>query len=89
MSNELGAGNPQGARLAVCVVLVMAVTEGILVGAVLILIRNIWGYAYSNEVQVVRYLAAMMPILAISNFMDGLQSVLSGFLLICLIHMKV
>lgn len=78
VSNELGAGNPQGARLAVCVVLVMAVTEGILVGAVLILIRNIWGYAYSNEVQVVRYLAAMMPILAISNFMDGLQSVLSG-----------
>ncbi|KAH7857071.1 hypothetical protein Vadar_008755 [Vaccinium darrowii] len=78
VSNELGAGNPQGARLAVCVVLVMAVTEGILVGAVLILIRNIWGNAYSNEVQVVRYVAAMMPILAISNFMDGLQSVLSG-----------
>ncbi|KAG5522548.1 hypothetical protein RHGRI_034642 [Rhododendron griersonianum] len=78
VSNELGAGNPQAARLAVSVVLVMAVTEGVLVGAVLILIRNIWGYAYSNEVEVVRYVAAMMPILAISNLLDGLQSVLSG-----------
>lgn len=82
MSNELGAGNPQAARLAVSVVLVMAVTEGVLVGAVLILIRNIWGYAYSNEVEVVRYVAAMMPILAISNLLDGLQSVLSGLLLL-------
>ncbi|KAG5522557.1 hypothetical protein RHGRI_034644 [Rhododendron griersonianum] len=78
VSNELGAGNPQAARLAVSVVLVMAVTEGVLVGAVLILIRNIWGYAYSNEVEVVRYVAAMMPILALSNLLDGLQSVLSG-----------
>ncbi|XP_059639537.1 protein DETOXIFICATION 16-like [Cornus florida] len=78
VSNELGAGHPQAARLAVCVVFVMAITEGILVGSVLILIRNIWGYAYSNEKEVVRYVAIMMPILATSNFIDGLQCVLSG-----------
>lgn len=56
-----------------------AIIEGILVGSVLILIRNIWGYAYSNEVEVIRYVAIMMPILAVSNFLDGLQCVLSGF----------
>ncbi|KAF3948309.1 hypothetical protein CMV_025678 [Castanea mollissima] len=78
VSNELGAGRPKIARLAVCVVLVVAITEGLLVGSVLILIRNIWGYAYSDEIQVVEYVAAMMPILAISNFLDGLQCVLSG-----------
>lgn len=78
VSNELGAGHPDTARLAVCVVLVMAVTEGILVGSVLILIRNIWGYAYSNEIEVVKYVASMLPILAASNFLDGLQCVLSG-----------
>lgn len=66
------------ARLAVHVVQGMAVTEGILVGAVLILIRNIWGYAYSSEEEVVKYVAVMMPILAASNFLDGLQCVLSG-----------
>ncbi|KAL5544908.1 hypothetical protein UlMin_008692 [Ulmus minor] len=78
VSNELGAGHPEAARLAVRVVLVLAITVGLLVGLVLVLIRNIWGYAYSNEVEVVNYLAIMMPILAVSNFLDGLQCVLSG-----------
>lgn len=83
VSNELGAGHPEAARLAVRVVFVMALTEGILVGSVLILIRNIWGYAYSSEIEVVKYVAIMMPILAISNFLDGLQCVLSGFSAFC------
>ncbi|XP_027358129.1 protein DETOXIFICATION 16-like isoform X2 [Abrus precatorius] len=48
VSNELGAGNPHIARLAV------------------------------NEVEVVKYVAIMFPILAASNFLDGLQCVLSG-----------
>ncbi|KAI3517906.1 hypothetical protein L1887_17127 [Cichorium endivia] len=78
VSNELGAGHPRTARLAVIVVLVVAVIVGILVGSILILIRNIWGYAYSSEVEVVKYVATMMPILAASNFMDALQCVLSG-----------
>ncbi|KAK2367994.1 protein DETOXIFICATION [Trifolium repens] len=78
VSNELGAGNPRAARLAVYVVVVIAVIEGILVGAALMLIRNIWGYAYSNEEEVVKYVAIMMPILAVSNFLDGMQCVLSG-----------
>ncbi|KAK6249732.1 hypothetical protein SCA6_003737 [Theobroma cacao] len=78
VSNELGAGHPEAARLAVYVVIVMAISEGLLVGSILILIRNIWGYAYSNEVEVIKYVAAMMPILAISNFLDGIQCVISG-----------
>ncbi|XP_024032739.1 protein DETOXIFICATION 16 [Morus notabilis] len=56
----------------------MTVTEALLVGLVLILIRNIWGYAYSNEIEVVKYVAKMMPILAGSHFLEGLQCVLSG-----------
>ncbi|KAI4347230.1 hypothetical protein L6164_008059 [Bauhinia variegata] len=78
VSNELGASHPRAARLAVRVVLVMTIIEGILVGTVLILIRNVWGYAYSNEVEVVGYIAIMLPILAVSNFLDGIQCVLSG-----------
>ncbi|XWS60909.1 hypothetical protein CRYUN_Cryun07bG0078900 [Craigia yunnanensis] len=78
VSNELGAEDPKAAHLAVRVVLVLAVSQGILVGLVLILMRNIWGYAYSNDVEVIRYVAAMIPILATSNFIDGVQCVLSG-----------
>ncbi|XP_059303425.1 protein DETOXIFICATION 16-like [Lycium ferocissimum] len=78
VSNELGAGHPQTARLALYVVLAVAVIEGLVLGLVVILIRNVWGYAYSNETEVVRYIATMMPLLAASNFLDGLQCVLSG-----------
>lgn len=78
ISNELGAEHPQAARLALHVVLVIALSEGVVVWLVLVLIRNVWGYAYSNEAEVVTYVATMMPILATSNLIDGLQCVLSG-----------
>lgn len=78
ISNELGAEQPQAARLALHVVLVMALTEGVVLWLVLVLIRDVWGYAYSNEAEVVTYVAKMMPILATSNLIDSLQSVLSG-----------
>ncbi|ESQ43275.1 hypothetical protein EUTSA_v10013374mg [Eutrema salsugineum] len=78
VSNELGAGNPKVAKLAVRVVVSIAIAESIVVGSVLILIRNIWGLAYSSEPGVVTYVASMMPILALGNFLDNLQCVLSG-----------
>lgn len=80
VSNELGAGNPMGARLAVRVVMIMALTEGVVIGVILILIRNIWGCAYSNEKEIVDYVASMLPILATSHFLDSIQTVLSGSL---------
>ncbi|XP_057952746.1 protein DETOXIFICATION 16-like [Malania oleifera] len=78
VSNELGAGHPEAAQRAVWVVLMMAIAKGIVVGIIMILLRDIWGYAYSNETEVVRYVANMMPILALSNLLDGVQCVLSG-----------
>ncbi|WOG95348.1 hypothetical protein DCAR_0414663 [Daucus carota subsp. sativus] len=78
VSNELGAGNPRAAKLALQVVLFMAVIEGMLVASALVAVRGVWGYIYSNEEEVVRYIATVLPVLAISNFMDGMQGVLSG-----------
>lgn len=79
VSNELGAGHPQTARLAVRVVLVLVVVEGLIMGSAVIMFRKKWGEIYSTETQVIRYVASMMPIIAISSFLDGIQSVLSGF----------
>ncbi|KAL7246545.1 hypothetical protein ACSBR2_001606 [Camellia fascicularis] len=78
ISNELGAGRPQAARLAVCIALSLVVTEGILVATIMILGRKFWGYCYSTEEMVVRYVAEMMILLSGSHFLDGIQSVLSG-----------
>ncbi|QHO06145.1 Protein DETOXIFICATION [Arachis hypogaea] len=83
VSNELGVGNPWSARLAVRVVVVAAIIEGILVATLMIMIRNVWGHVYSNNVQVVRQVGFMLPILAASNFLDGLQGVVSGIVRGC------
>lgn len=76
--NELGAGNPQAAKLATRVVICMAMTEGSVVAFTMILLRNSWGHMYSDEAEVVTYIARMIPVLAISFFIDGMHSALSG-----------
>lgn len=78
VSNLLGGGRPRAARLAGTVVLWMTMTETVVVALILVLIRNIWGYAYSNEMEVITFLTAMMPLLAVTNILDGLTCVLSG-----------
>lgn len=60
---------------------VIAISEGTTVALLTILLRNVWGKLYSNEDQVIKYVANMMPLLALSDFLDGFQCVLSGSIL--------
>ncbi|OMP04682.1 Multi antimicrobial extrusion protein [Corchorus olitorius] len=78
VSNELGAGNPQAARFAVGVAMVLAAIEPLIVSITLFCCRYIYGYLFSNEAEVVNYVAEMLPLLCISVIMDSLQAVLSG-----------
>ncbi|GLJ11093.1 hypothetical protein SUGI_0142840 [Cryptomeria japonica] len=78
VSNELGAGRSQAARLAVYVVLCMTIMEAAMVGCLLFSIRNVWGYAFSNEKEVVDYVASMIPLLAAGSILDAIQCTLSG-----------
>ena len=79
VSNELGATHPKGARLALLVMVSIAILEGLVVFTITVCVRHIWGRLYSNDYEVVMYVAKMMPLLAVSNFLDGFQCVLSGF----------
>ncbi|XP_050893774.1 protein DETOXIFICATION 16 [Lathyrus oleraceus] len=83
VSNELGGGNPRGASVAVRVGLSTAFMEGLLMVVSMIVARNVWGHVYSNDKGVMRYVSDMMPILAISSFLDAIQSTLSGVLAGC------
>ncbi|KAB8102587.1 hypothetical protein EE612_034321 [Oryza sativa] len=56
----------------------MAISEGLVIGLVLISVRNIWGHAYSNEEEVVKYVGKVLLVISVSNFFDGIQCVLSG-----------
>ncbi|KAF7027521.1 hypothetical protein CFC21_039556 [Triticum aestivum] len=78
VSNELGAGRPRAARLAVHVVMFLAISEGTVMAAVVVRVRYIWGHAYSSEEEVVSYVARMLLVILVVNFFDGIQCVLSG-----------
>uniref|UniRef100_A0ACD5UWR0 Uncharacterized protein n=2 Tax=Avena sativa TaxID=4498 RepID=A0ACD5UWR0_AVESA len=83
VSNELGAGRPNAARLATQVIMVLGIVSSVSVGLVMILVRNLWGYAYSNEKEVVEYVSRIMPILAVTYLFDDMQCVLSGIVRGC------
>ncbi|GMY18481.1 protein DETOXIFICATION 12-like [Fagus crenata] len=78
VSNELGAGNPQAARVTVFVVLFLAIIETSIVSTILLASGRVFGYTFSNEKEVVDYVATMAPLVSLSIIMDSLQGVLSG-----------
>ncbi|CAB4304199.1 unnamed protein product [Prunus armeniaca] len=78
VSNELGANNPQAARVAVWAAMFLSVTEAIIVSTTLFFCRHVLGHAFSSEKPVVDYIAVMAPLICLSVFMDSLQAVLSG-----------
>lgn len=78
VSNELGAGNPQKARLAVYALMFLAVTETAVVSTTLFASRRVFGYLFSNEKEVVDYVTNMSPLVCLSVILDSMQGVLSG-----------
>ena len=56
----------------------MATVECLVMGLIMVLLRNISGHAYSNDTQVVKHFAAMMPWLALTHLVSGTQCVLLG-----------
>ncbi|KAL0424032.1 UNVERIFIED_CONTAM: protein DETOXIFICATION 1 [Sesamum radiatum] len=78
VSNELGAGNPHKAQRAVLAVMFLSITETISTSIVLFSCRHILGWAYSNEKQVVNYVAVMTPLICASMVTDSLQTAISG-----------
>ncbi|CAK7344211.1 unnamed protein product, partial [Dovyalis caffra] len=78
VSNQLGAGNHEAAKMIVRVVLYISLIEAIIVGTILFCCRYVFGYAFSNEKGVVDYVSEVAPLLCLSVIMDSLQTVLSG-----------
>ncbi|KAK1551919.1 hypothetical protein Q3G72_007330 [Acer saccharum] len=78
VSNELGAGDPNMARVVVYVVMLLTVIEAIIVSSILFASRHVFGYMFSNEKEVVDYVTTMAPLVCFSVIMDSIQGVLSG-----------
>lgn len=81
VSNELGAGRPDRARASVWAANVLSVAEAIVACTILLRCRNLLGYAFSNEKEVVDHLGEMTPFVCLLLAMDCIQAVLSGLVL--------
>ncbi|MED6136461.1 Protein DETOXIFICATION 12 [Stylosanthes scabra] len=78
ISNELGAGNPEAARIVVIAGMCLAMMEASVVSATLFFCRNIFGYVFSSEKEVVDYLTVMAPLVCLSVIFDSMHGFLSG-----------
>ncbi|MED6193529.1 hypothetical protein PIB30_020499 [Stylosanthes scabra] len=78
ISNELGAGNPEAARIVVLAAMCLAIVETSVVSATLFACRGIFGYVFSSEKEVVDYVTVMAPLICLSVIFDSMQGFLSG-----------
>ncbi|KAL0450038.1 UNVERIFIED_CONTAM: protein DETOXIFICATION 14 [Sesamum latifolium] len=78
VSNELGAGRLDRARASVWAANVLSIAEAIVACTILLGCRNLLGYAFSNEKEVVDHLREMTPFVCLLLAMDCIQAVLSG-----------
>lgn len=78
VSNELGAGNPFEARVAVLAAMSLALTEASIVSATLFACRHVYGYIFSSDTEVVKYVTVLAPLVSISVILDSIQGVLAG-----------
>ncbi|XP_022141871.1 protein DETOXIFICATION 8-like isoform X5 [Momordica charantia] len=78
VSNELGAGNPEAAKVAVKVVGALGIIESITVSVILFGCRNILGYAFTNDTQIADHIASMWPLICLSILIDTFLGILSG-----------
>ena len=56
----------------------LATMEAVFISGLLLLSRNVLGMAYTNDPAVIHHVSKMVPILAGTTILDGIQGVLSG-----------
>ncbi|KAK3156632.1 hypothetical protein QOZ80_2AG0109820 [Eleusine coracana subsp. coracana] len=78
VSNELGSGKPATARLAALMAMILSFSMCVSQVLVMVLARNLFGYAFSNDAEVAKYAARAMPIVAVAILFNGQVDVLSG-----------
>eukprot|EP01018_Ginkgo_biloba_P010795 Gb_10399 [translate_table: standard] len=83
VGNELGAGNPKAAGFSVIIVTMTSFLISVLFGIVVILLRNVMSYAFTDGEEVSHAVAELSPFLAVSIILNGVQPVLSGVAVGC------
>ncbi|PKI59793.1 hypothetical protein CRG98_019799 [Punica granatum] len=78
VSNEIGAGNPRAAQVAVYATVFLTIAETSIVSTSLFFGRRAFGYIFSDDKEVVDYVTRMAPLVCLSVILDSVQGALSG-----------
>ncbi|XP_076897011.1 protein DETOXIFICATION 12-like isoform X2 [Bidens hawaiensis] len=78
VSNELGAGNPKGARVAVKAIMILTIVETTIVSTTVFGSRRVFGYIFTSDKEVVDYVTKIAPFLCLNLIIDSIQGILSG-----------
>jgi MATE family, multidrug and toxin extrusion protein len=83
VGNQLGAGKPMGALRSAKLTAYATLVVMVALGALLLALRGVWPYVFSDDQDVVHLSARLLPMLAGLTVLDGLQGSLSGVLRGC------
>ncbi|MBA0557284.1 hypothetical protein Golob_014361 [Gossypium lobatum] len=78
VSNELGAGHPKLTKFSVIVVNATSIFISTVFTAIVIICRSLLIKAFSTDAEVIQAGTSLIPLLAISIFLNGIQPILSG-----------
>lgn len=78
MSNELGAGHPKSAAFSVVVVNVLSFIVSVIAAIVVLALRDVISYAFTEGETVAKAVSDLCPLLALTLLLNGIQPVLSG-----------
>ncbi|KAL1810075.1 hypothetical protein ACET3Z_027065 [Daucus carota] len=78
VSNELGAGHPEAAKLAAWVATFLAAIEVVIASTILFSCRSIVGYAFGEEKEIADYVREMTPLLSLCLMVDCFQAMFCG-----------
>jgi MATE family multidrug resistance protein len=78
VANKLGAGKAHAARSVVAKSLVTGLVCGTVMASLTYSLREVWGWAFSNDFEVVQHVAHTAPYLAVLAILYAFGAVLSG-----------
>ncbi|XP_031738271.1 protein DETOXIFICATION 40 isoform X2 [Cucumis sativus] len=83
VGNELGSKHPKSAAFSVVVVTVVAFTISVFCSVIVLALRNVISYAFTEGLVVAAAVSDLCPLLALTILLNGIQPVLSGVAVGC------
>ncbi|XP_074574886.1 protein DETOXIFICATION 21-like [Curcuma longa] len=78
VANELGAGSAKAAKFSIIVVVATSFSVGLVLFCVFMLVRGRVAYLFTDNIEVVREVDHLSPLLSFSILLNSIQPVLSG-----------